>query len=162
MNAYTITILFSILIKTSYGFCQFDCTGCVDDAACRAKYDRLHPNDFFQGCIPGWLRCVDESCEFSGACGDDCNIFNCNCDHCSGGHVKGSRRRMLNAQNKLVFDEIDLNGDNKISLEEFLIHFHQQYKNTPKLTQEFYELDDNNDGFINPKEFDGDLQDLEF
>ena len=65
---------------------------------------------------------------------------------------------------KDVFDDMDLNEDGKISLDEASSHLklrkthHSLTKRDIETGSSFYKLDTNNNGFIDPGEFDSDLK----
>lgn len=163
MNSNTILVIAG-LIALSSAFCVNDCTLCFDDIECIQKYGK-----------GGWCsmvkpRCMDGTCArldfFKAGCGDKCNFFGCNCEHCHDGDVKRRRRRRLIQQNsaKETFNSVDLNGDHEISMEEFETFWKKEYnkeiindESKQHLIEIFNEMDDNNDGFIKAHEFDRDL-----
>jgi hypothetical protein len=99
-------------------------------------------------------------------CGKNrCNIFGCDCicregnpelwcyKTNSGCHKTPNYYEQLNA--KYVFDSIDTDSDQKISLTEAKTYIQQNKPEINNIDEEFAKLDINNDVFLSLKEFDG-------
>lgn len=89
-----------------------------------------------------------------------CNMFGCHCDNgCRSGDCGVDQRRRLKSID--YFNQLDINSDNKLDINEVFIWFKNstKSKNISKLqlNHHFIKLDLNNDGHINPNEFDSDL-----